>query len=226
MEHQPLRLLAHLPKHHSSVSFSDAGFENYTVLSGGFVQHVSGPWVFTNDAGVVEPFAPNSSTGPFRTWSATFDPIEGQQYASTYAGGDSISQAVSFGTDGDYRIVAYAAAPSGSFVIPPDSGIRTLVDGQFTFKLGSRAIGSVHTVPLDSDWTQFTANFSITTPGRYELGISNLKIAPYFINYDAFSIQAVPEPSTLALGLLGVLGHASCSRRRRNHHKNTNITPG
>ena len=92
------------------VAFADPGFEDYAVSSGGFLQPASGPWVFTNDAGVVEPYSPNSSTGPLDTWSATFAAYEGQQYASTYAGSNHIHQKVSFSAAGDYVISAYAAA--------------------------------------------------------------------------------------------------------------------
>src|SRR6266704_5474358 len=94
-------------------SLTDPGFETYAVNSGGFVKPATGPWSFANDAGVVEPPAPNSSTGSLNTWSAMFAAIEGQQYASTYAGGDTIRQSVSFGAAGEYRVSAYAAAPSG-----------------------------------------------------------------------------------------------------------------
>ena len=85
-------------------ALTDGSFEAFAVSSGGFVKPTSGPWVFTNDAGVVEPLVPNSSTGPLNTWSATFAAQDGQQYVSTYAGADSISQLVSFS----------ARAPTGS----------------------------------------------------------------------------------------------------------------
>ena len=35
-------------------------------------------------------------------------------------------------------------------------------------------------------------------------------------NYDAFALQPVPEPSTVVLGLVGVLGIAAYSKRRNN----------
>ena len=95
-------------------TFLDPGFENYTVSPGGFVQPTSGPWLFANDAGVVEPFAPNSSTGPGNTWSATFSPMQGAQYASTYAAIDTLQQSVTFDAAGNYRLSVNAAAPDGS----------------------------------------------------------------------------------------------------------------
>src|SRR3954447_11676174 len=116
-------------------TLTDPGFETYAVTSGGFLKPTTGPWIFGNDAGVVEPVAPNSSTGSLNTWSATFGAIEGQQYASTYAGADSIRQSVSFGAAGQYRVSAYAAAPSGSVTIP-GIGAFTLGNGDFNFTLG------------------------------------------------------------------------------------------
>jgi hypothetical protein len=188
-------------------TFVDPGFENYAVSPGGFIQPTSGPWVFANDAGVVEPFAPNSSTGPGNTWSATFSPVQGEQYASTYAAIDSLQQSVTFGAAGDYRLSVNAAAPAGSVTIPP-AGTFQLGDGTFTFTLGNTAIGTLHTVTAGSDWNLFTADFTIATPGSYTLGVRNTAASPYFINYDAFAVQPVPEPSTVALGLLGALGLA------------------
>ncbi len=82
-------------------AFVDPGFESYGVSAGGFIQPASGPWLFGNDAGLVEPPAPNSSTGPLNTWSAIFSPVEGQQYASTYAGADTLRQMVTFSAPGD-----------------------------------------------------------------------------------------------------------------------------
>jgi hypothetical protein len=193
--------------------FTDPGFESYAVNPGGFVQPTSGAWLFGNDAGVVEPPAPNSSTGPGDTWSATFAPIDGQQYASTYAGVDTIRQVVAFGAAGNYRLSAYAAAPNGSLTIP-SVGTFTLGSGEFTFTLANASIGSLHTVPAGAGWSLFTADLTIATPGNYELGVRNTMAATYFINYDAFAIQPVPEPSTVALGLLGALGFAIRGRKR------------
>jgi len=199
--------------------FTDPGFENYLLSSGGFVQPTSGPWLFSNDAGVVEPFAPNSSTGPLHTWSATFPAAQGQQYASTYAGIDRLRQAVSFAAAGDYRISVYAAAPSGSLTIP-SVGTWPLEDGEFTFILGAADIGSLHTVPKGSSWNSYSAMFTIPSPGNYTLGVRNTQTTPYFINYDGFAIQSVPEPATAALLVAGAIGlaagwHALTTRKRR-----------
>ncbi len=191
-------------------AFGDSGFENELVSSGGFVRPTSGPWVFGNDAGVVEPFSPNSSTGPLNTWSATLSPMEGGQYASTYAGADTIRQALLFASAGDYRLSVYAAAPTGTLTIPT-VGTFTLVDSEFTLTLNNVAIGSLHTVPLGSGWAQYEAVFTLALPGTYALGIRNTKAAAYFINYDAFGVEAVPEPAssqlllTFGLSLVGGL---------------------
>src|SRR6185369_1994372 len=98
-----LSLIVTTPVIVNGQTLTDPGFEAYTVNSGGFVRPATGPWSFGNDAAVVKPPAPNSSTGPLNTWSATFAAIDGQQYASTYAGGDSIRQFVSFDAAGLYR---------------------------------------------------------------------------------------------------------------------------
>jgi hypothetical protein len=195
-------------------AFTDPGFESYAVSSGGYVQPTSGPWTFSNDAGVVEPYSANSSTGPLNTWSAVPSAMDGQQYASTYAGSDTIRQVVSFSVPGSYMISVYAAAPDGSVTIP-SVGTLQLVDGEFTFALGGSAIGNVNTVPKGSSWTSYSAMFAIGKPGDYVLGVQNTKSAPYFINYDAFAIQSVPEPTTFHLLLiLGVLAAGARAARR------------
>lgn len=194
-------------------SFLDPGFESYDVSSGGFTHPVAGAWLFGNDAGVVEPPSPNSSTGPLNTWSATFAPMEGQQYASTYAGADTIRQLLSFSAAGDYRLSVYAAAPSGTVTIP-SVGTFTLGNGEFTFTLGAAAIGSLHSVTAGSTWSLFTVDFTIAAPGSYQLGVRNTAASPYFINYDAFALQPVPEPPVMALGVLGAVCLAAVFGRK------------
>jgi hypothetical protein len=179
----------------------DGGFESYSVSSGGFVQPASGPWLFANDAGVVEPYAPNSSGGVLNTWSATFAPVEGQQYTSTYATLDSLRQAVTFTAAGQYRISVFAAAPSGSLTIP-SVGTFVLDDGEFTFLLNNAAIGSVQTVPAGSGWSLFSADFTVAAPGDFQVGVRNTKVGSYFVNYDAFALEPIPEPTVLRLFLM------------------------
>jgi hypothetical protein len=195
----------------------DPGFESYSVSAGGFIQPASGSWTFVNDAGVVEPPSPNSSTGPLSTWSAIFPAVEGQQYASTYAGADIIRQFVTFGTAGDYRLGVYAAAPDGTVTIP-SVGTFALGNGEFTFTLGNTAIGNLHSVSAGSSWSLFTADFTISTPGNYQLGVRNTAGAPYFINYDAFTVVPVPEPTFLGLSVaLGiVIGARALAQRKRS----------
>ncbi len=176
----------------------DGGFESYAVTSGGFIQPATGPWLFANDAGVVEPFAPNSSGGALDTWSATFAPVEGQQYASTYAALDSLRQAVSFTEPGAYSISVYAAAPSGSVTIP-SVGTLTLGEGEFTFLFDNMPVGSLQPVTAGAGWSSFSADFTVGAPGDYSVGVRNTRSASYFINFDVFSVDAVPEPTVLQL---------------------------
>lgn len=183
---------------------TDPGFESYAVSAGQFVRPAAGAWSFVNDAGVVEPFAGNSSTGTLNTWSATLPAYEGAQYASTYASLDSIRQTVVFSSAGDYEISVFAASPAGSLTIP-GVGNSTLVDGEFTFALGNAAVGATHVVDAGGAWERYSATLSIPAAGNYQLGIRNTLAAAYFINYDAFSIRSVPEPSTLGLGVVAVL---------------------
>jgi hypothetical protein len=179
----------------------NSGFEDDVVTAGGFLRPTTGPWAFDNDAGIVRPYAPNSSTGPLNTWSATFVPIQGQQYASTYAAADLIRQRLVFGAAGDYRISVYAVSPGGTLTIP-GVGTSTLVDGEFSFVLGTSTIGALNTVVREAAWTEYSAIFTIPAPGTYDLGVRNTKIGAYFINYDAFSIQAVPESGIMSLALV------------------------
>jgi hypothetical protein len=195
---------------------TDPGFESYAVSAGEFVKPAADAWSFVNDAGVVEPFAGNSSTGALNTWSATLAAYEGAQYASTYASLDLIRQTVVFASAGDYEISVFAASPAGSLTIP-GVGTSTLVDGEFAFTLGNSTIGATHVVDAGGAWQQYSATLNIPAPGSYQLGIRNTLAAAYFINYDAFSIRSVPEPSTLGLGVAAVLllsMHLRTSRRQ------------
>jgi len=194
----------------------DAGFEDQAVASGGFLRPSTGAWTFNNDAGIVRPFSTNSSTGPLNTWSATFAPIEGQQYVSTYAGADFVKQGILFSTPGDYRILCYAAAPDDSVTIPP-VGPQTLTSGQFTFTLGNSGIGTVHTIAPGSTWSLYSATFNVPAPGAYDLGIRNTLLASYFINYDAFQIQSVPEPRSTLIFLFGLAAGTALLRFRGAH---------
>jgi hypothetical protein len=202
---------------HGAAGFLDGSFENYSVATGQFVGPTSGAWVFHENAGVTKPYAPNTFGGMYsdgRTvlWSATFAAVDGQQYASTYAGGDYLRQTISFSTAGNYRISVYAAAPSGTVETSSGSHLN-LASGAFNFTLGNTPIGASHSLAPGTSWTQYSQTFSIPSPGDYQLGVSNITIAPYFINYDAFAITPIPEPSCIVL--LSIAALASWIWRRR-----------
>ena len=124
----------------------DPGFESYAVSSGGFLKPTSGAWAFRNDAGVVEPFSPPTSTAVLNTWSATFAPYEGEQYASAYAGSDWFDQEVFFPAPGQYLLSVYAASPGGTVII--NGGTQQLVAGDFRFAVGGGVTGPTFTPPL------------------------------------------------------------------------------
>ena len=109
-----------------------------------------------------------------------------------------------------------AAAPSGSLTIP-SVGTITLEEGQFTFLFKNAPVGELHTIPAGSSWNLFMAEFTVASPGDYEVGVRNTRVGPDFINYDAFVVEAVPEPTlpqlSLALGVAAVL--MTLRRRRR-----------
>jgi hypothetical protein len=148
------------------------------------------------------------------TWSATLAAKDGQQYASTYAAGDTIRQSVSFAAPGQYRIEAYAASPAGSLTIPT-VGTFTLQSGEFAFTLAGSDIGGINTVATGAGWSLFSADFVVANAGSYQLGIRNTKAAPYFINYDGFAIEPVPEPAAWHFGLGFALVAPSWSMARR-----------
>lgn len=197
------------------VVVSDGGFEGYSVAAGGFVKPASGIWSFANDAGVVRPYAPNSATALLFTWSATRNAYEGQQYASTYAGSDMITQDAAFPAAGKYELSVEAFAPGGTITIPDVLYNCPLTDGAFRFRFDHVNVGLVQTVSMNSDWTRYSTIVDVPAAGTYEVGVLNTATAPYFINYDAFAVQSIPEPATA--GTLLVLGFALLRRQVTAH---------
>lgn len=192
----------------------DPSFEDYSVDPGGFTKSAAGAWTFENDAGVVEPISPNSSNGPLDTWSATFAALEGTQYASTYAGSDQISQQLSFPAAGEYELSIWAASPRGTVELP-NVGELTLTTGDFQFVLDGSTVGDIHTPPLDAGWARYDATFSVAAAGEHDIGVLNLKSAPYFINYDVLRVSLIPEPSVIGMLVVGWLALTVVGRRRR-----------
>jgi hypothetical protein len=190
--------------------FLDPSFESYNVAPGtsevGF--NLPGPWQFTNDAGVTEPYDPYPGTG-FGVSSATIPAHDGDQYVSTYAGTDYIVQEVTL-SPGQYELSIYAAYG--------DIGAEFFVDGEFAFAWDPNPnvpslISPTFAVAMSSDWTQYSMILEIVgpSPETHLVGIVNSLTAPYLINYDSASLtslSSVPVPAAAwlfgsALGLLG-----------------------
>jgi hypothetical protein len=190
----------------------DGGFESYAISPGGFVQPTSGPWTFGNDAGVVEPLSPNSSTGPLHTWSATRAAFAGQQYASTYAGGDTIRQSVTFSSPGVYELSVLAFSPDGTLTIPGVFANQPLTNGEFRFWFDGGFAGPTWTVPAGQDWAKYSVTISVAQSGAHAVGVGNTLTDRYFINYDAFQVEPIPEPTMAALQAMILMGF--CARRR------------
>ena len=55
------------------------------------------------------------------------------------------------------------------------------------------------------DWTRYAAQVAIGQSGTYDVGIANTLVDKYFINYDAFALQSIPEPvASAVLFLIGI----------------------
>ncbi len=181
---------------------TDPGFESYSVDPGGFTKE-AGSWTLANDAGVVEPFSPNSSNGQLDTWSATFAAIEGEQYASTYAGLDSITQSINIPARGLYTFSIYAASPDGSVTIAPHANPFILSTGSFSFEFDGNQLGSFSIDP-GTDWMEYSLTTELSA-GIYTVGVINTARAPYFINYDNFTLSQVPVPAAVWLFASGLM---------------------
>jgi hypothetical protein len=60
-------------------------------------------------------------------------------------------------------------------------------------------------MPPGTGWSLFWADFTLPAAGDYRLGIRNTIVMPYFINYDAVAIQAIPEPAAAGLVLAALV---------------------
>ena len=106
---------------------------------------------------------------------------------------------------GAYELSVYAASPSG-FVIELGVPKAELVQGGFGFFVDGEHVGVMHVPELDAGWVRYTARFEVTSPGEITAGVGNITGAPYFINYDSLELVLVPEPSSLLLGSLVLVG--------------------
>lgn len=177
-----------------------------TVVNGGF-NDLSG-WSTTNDAtlahpGGVAPWSWNTPVVGTLVVNATETvlPTEGSGMGITYAGSDSFLQSVTFPADGDYTFQVDVNSITGT-------AVSQMVDGQFRFVVGG-ANSPTFTVPNADVWQTYSWTTSVLA-GSHNVGVRNTLSAQYAIAYDRFSI--VPEPATLAICLIGMVGFVG--RRR------------
>ena len=143
----------------------------------------------------------------FQVRSAVFPAFDGSQYASTYAGAALFGESLYFASHGTYEVSCFAASPTGSLFLSNFQPVTVqLQPGNFAFQINRQSLGQPVPMMPGTNWTRYSAQFEIPSPGNYEVGVANIIGGPYFIYYDRFSIKllAVPEPTCAASSLFSV----------------------
>jgi len=196
-----------------SVANSTSG--SYTVNFGGLPVNIATGWtlgVSGNNAGYDGIITVNGAP------VSDFNPIavaDGQN-AVFLQGAGTVSQTLNL-NPGQYLLSYYLMGRSGS---AGGSGINPV-----TASLSGGLVNDMETpvntdVTSASDWTLYSDNFTVTSAGSYTLTFTGDD--PYGTDgdhttfVDNVSIATVPEPSSLALTGLSVLGLFFARRFRRN----------
>jgi hypothetical protein len=183
-------------------SLDNAGFESPNQGSG-FTYYsglVSG-WTYSGDAGI----AANNSA--FSVFNAS-----GNQAAFLQGNGSnaSISQSIDFvGTSLSVTFLAEYRHNYGG------NTLNVTVDGAPLTINGSQFFSS----STDGSFTQFTTNAVALSSGQHVLAFNGFSQPDYTTFIDDVKLNVVPEPTTVALLGLGLLGFAA-SRRKASKTKN------
>ncbi|HST31215.1 MAG TPA: PEP-CTERM sorting domain-containing protein, partial [Chthoniobacterales bacterium] len=162
------------------------------------------PWSFTGHAGII-----NAPGGGFNGPTAP----DGSQYGflqSAFSGQTPgvFSQTISFTLAGTYQL-AYLVAGR------PPNGLGSFGDLPYDVRLDSTVIGTDSSTSSEP-FTQVIFTFTTTAGDHtltFETSQSNGADNTAFI--DSVSIQAVPEPTSLALFAIGGVAFAAARRFRR-----------
>lgn len=176
-----------------------------TIPNGSFEDSTS--WVLNNDA-----FIPFSSISHGDSWATPVEdrvqytfledvsPIDGEHFAITYAGFDTLSQSIHILSDGTYHLSVYANAITGK-----SNTASSIASPKFALTMGDHS--ATFKEKTGDGWNIYTLSAYLTA-GQYDIQIENLTRGVYSIAYDNVVVApaSIPEPSSsLLFGLSGAL---------------------
>lgn len=180
------------------IALSDAGFETpyqgqgYTYYTGNTIAG----WTYTKSSGI----AGNNSN--FNVSNAS-----GNQAAFIQGNGSTIAQTFNF--TGGIFTVDFLAEFRNNY---GGNTTNVLVDGKKLTFGGSNAFSP----PTGSSFTRYESDALALASGQHVLTFAGTSNADYTTFIDDVSISAVPEPGSLALIAIGVLGAGALQRRRNS----------